>query len=244
MRRGVLVPLIAITQLVGPSPPSWACTCALPGNVYTEYAASHAVFLGEVVEISFEAPPRSSFDPVQVTIHVEESWKGAPGDTVRVVTAASGASCGFTFQVGTRYLVYAGAYGDGSAQLATSLCSRTHTTWPGDPEVELLDSIHRIPMHLAVTPNPTRGQVFVDWAILQDAGRDAAARIDVLDSQGRRVRTLVDNEPDAAGRHRTYWDWRDEAGRPASAGVYWVRLAYAGRVLSRRVVKLGQPWRP
>jgi flagellar hook assembly protein FlgD len=48
-------------------------------------------------------------------------------------------------------------------------------------------------------------------------------RLDVLDVRGRLARRLLDTRT-GAGPHRLSWDGRDESGREAGAGVYFVRL--------------------
>lgn len=82
-------------------------------------------------------------------------------------------------------------------------------------------------------PNPARGTARLDFA-LPRAGR---VRLDVLDLQGRRVRTLVDRALNA-GRFAFGWDLRADDGRHAAAGVYLVRLAAPGRTIVRRLVVL------
>ena len=79
-----------------------------------------------------------------------------------------------------------------------------------------------------VAPNPTRGPSRFRLA-LPDAGR---IRLDILDVAGREVAVLAEGfEP--AGRREFTWDGK--AGRGfAPAGLYFVRLQAAGRVLTRR----------
>jgi photosystem II stability/assembly factor-like uncharacterized protein len=61
--------------------------------------------------------------------------------------------------------------------------------------------------------------------------------IDVYDSMGRRVRSLGTHafEP---GRHTVLWDGRDESGRRSVPGVYFLRAAGGGEVMTRQVVRL------
>jgi hypothetical protein len=54
--------------------------------------------------------------PVRVRLAVERVDKGEAGDEITLTTALSGASCGFAFERGHRYLIYAR---DGE----TGLCS-------------------------------------------------------------------------------------------------------------------------
>lgn len=75
------------------------------------------------------------------------------------------------------------------------------------------------------------------WAVLDDPGQVRHVRLDILDFQGRRIRTLVDG-PASAGPHESLWNGRSESGDHAPKGVYWVRLTYGNRVIARRLVRL------
>lgn len=59
--------------------------------------------------------------------------------------------------------------------------------------------------------------------------------IDVYDVRGARIRTL-DETGLPAGSHRVAWDGRDQAGRPAPAGVYFAALRGTGTAARQRVV--------
>jgi len=82
-------------------------------------------------------------------------------------------------------------------------------------------------------PNPARVASSVDFA-LAHAGH---VTLDVVDLQGRHVRTLVDGER-PAGSYRAAWDGRDGDGRSVAAGVYFYRLRAAGEQASRKVAML------
>ncbi len=83
---------------------------------------------------------------------------------------------------------------------------------------------------LAVWPSPARDVARVSFA-LPVAGSVA---VEVLDVTGRRVATLLSGTL-AAGTHRAQWDVRDDAGRAAPAGVYWVRVRSAAGAEARRL---------
>lgn len=70
-----------------------------------------------------------------------------------------------------------------------------------------------------VAPNPFAmgSTVEVELAHAQDA------EVSVFDAAGRRIRRLWAG-PHAAGRHALRWDGTDDAGRPVSSGVYFVRF--------------------
>ena len=213
-----------------------ACSCA-PSEFYADFAGSNAVFIGEVLDISSPGP---EYPPlVAVTLRVETSWKGATASsTTHVVTASSEAACGFPFRVGARYLVYAYLPGvpPASDELWATLCTRTHETSPKDPDLELLSS--PLPyLNFTVSPNPSLGWTRLAWTIVGNPGQQAHARLEVIDSQGRRIRALVDG-PAAVGPHVSYWDGRNERGDLAPRGIYWVHLRYGDRVTTRRLVRL------
>ena len=83
-------------------------------------------------------------------------------------------------------------------------------------------------------PSPSRGEVRVDYA-LAAAGPVSLA---VFEVAGRRVRDLVARASQPAGPGRATWDGCDDAGRPVAAGIYRLRLAAAGQVLERRLVRV------
>lgn len=104
------------------------------------------------------------------------------------------------------------------------------TTWVDAPE--LTGAVTRLALS-EPSPNPSHGTSRVAFS-LPRAGR---VMVEIVDLQGRRVRTLVDGER-AAGSHAATWDGRDDAGRTAGAGVYFVRATSAGERTSRKLAKL------
>jgi hypothetical protein len=92
------------------------------------------------------------------------------------------------------------------------------------------------PRELALAPpmpNPLRGQGTVAFTL----SRPGRASLALYDAGGRRVRVLAEGEF-AAGERRVTVEARDAAGRPLSAGLYWVRLEAEGRSLSQRLLLL------
>ena len=82
----------------------------------------------------------------------------------------------------------------------------------------------------AVSPNPSRGAVRIEY----DVPAEAPVTLAILDLQGRVVTTLADG-PHQAGRHERVWSGRTENG-PASAGVYFARVSSRGDVRVRRFI--------
>lgn len=113
----------------------FACSCIQPDTPTAELNRSDAVFAGKVLAI--DAPSGlpsfttsfpfinfqySSADPVSVTFDVSDVWKGPAYRRINVTTLRDSASCGYPFQAGETYLVYATNRG---AELTAGLCSRT-----------------------------------------------------------------------------------------------------------------------
>jgi outer membrane protein assembly factor BamB len=82
-------------------------------------------------------------------------------------------------------------------------------------------------------PNPSAGVVLLEWVV----PRKTQVRLDVVDVQGRVVRTLVDG-PASAGENFSRWDGRNSEGDEAAAGIYFVRLRADGLSGSRKLVRL------
>ena len=87
-----------------------------------------------------------------------------------------------------------------------------------------------IPAKLTSSPNPFRESATIEYAIPSGYEKPLAVKMEIFDVQGRRVKTLVD-EDKAAGLYRTTWN------PPAalSSGLYFCRLRF-GR--ENRMLKL------
>ena len=117
--------LLSAALSAAPCPPAAArCSCVPPGPPREALAQAEAVFAGRVVSV---AAPRGEAhgDPdrphVAVRIVPTRRWKGAAADTVTVHTPPNSAVCGYAFETGREYLVYA----EGEDALRVYLCSRT-----------------------------------------------------------------------------------------------------------------------
>ena len=126
MRRRALIILIAIGMAVGGPQPALACSCPAFRTTDAEGAYAAVVFTGVVTRVSgnpFGFICSSSADAVSVEFDVETVYKGAVGRTIVVNTAASSASCGYTFEKGKRYTVFPRAQAGGG--LNAGLCQGT-----------------------------------------------------------------------------------------------------------------------
>jgi hypothetical protein len=78
---------------------------------------------------------RTGSDPLEITFDVDRVWKGDVPPQMTVETRVSTASCGYDFDRGERYLVYAR---DGQV----SLCSGTRSTADADADLRVLGHGH------------------------------------------------------------------------------------------------------
>lgn len=102
-----------------------ACSCEQPPGVEEELSRSDAVFSGKVISIE-EKPPLLSVPSKTVIFEVAKIWKGIEQSQVKITTGQGGGDCGFDFNMGQEYLIYAvksNSYGLNS--LSTIICDRT-----------------------------------------------------------------------------------------------------------------------
>lgn len=120
---------VAVAGLVA-LPPSPACACSCKSLTEQEaFDAAGAVFVGTVTDVDIPGigPIIGSADRVNVSFVVSKVYKAdVPADVV-VRTVRDGASCGYPFAVGSRYVVFATA-DDGVWR--TGLCSGTQLLPP------------------------------------------------------------------------------------------------------------------
>lgn len=115
--------LLSAALSAAPCPPAAArCSCVPPGPPREALAQAEAVFSGRVVSVGEEQSGGNPDQPyLEVRIVPQRRWKGAAADTVTVLTPPNSAVCGFAFETGREYLVYA----EGGDGLRVFLCSRT-----------------------------------------------------------------------------------------------------------------------
>jgi len=76
----------------------------------------------------------------------------------------------------------------------------------------------------AAYPNPFNPHTEIRFELPEAA----SVKLMIYDVGGRLVRTLLDGEPVAAGRHAATWRGRDDRGRELSSGIYFTRFEAAG----------------
>ncbi|MCE9557089.1 MAG: hypothetical protein K8T91_27395 [Planctomycetes bacterium] len=111
---------------------AWPCTCCSQELVRSTLDGAEAVFSGTVLGMELNEPRYSR----TVTLQVERIWKGMLGKEVRVTTASDGAACGYHFEVGQKYMVYA-YRSHGTTLLRTGLCTHTKPLAEAEPDRKL-----------------------------------------------------------------------------------------------------------
>ncbi|MBN1826894.1 MAG: T9SS type A sorting domain-containing protein [Candidatus Eisenbacteria bacterium] len=101
-----------------------------------------------------------------------------------------------------------------------------------DPQTGVADSAPPKRLSLAAAPNPFNPETRVAYEL----PRRTTVRLTVHDVTGRSVRVLVAGRVEEAGRRIAVWDGRDNAGRPAASGAYFLRLRAGEETLTRKVV--------
>jgi hypothetical protein len=94
-----------------------ACLCGEPPPPIEAYKSAAAVFIGTVVSGRLEGDSGRRYE-----FRVEESLKGKLTDNLEIFTGRGGGDCGYNFEIGKKYLVYAGS---SQEKLGTSICTRT-----------------------------------------------------------------------------------------------------------------------
>ena len=160
--RLLAVVILLALMLAQPRPAS-ACSCVPPDPPPVAFTNAHAVFVGGVTAINdptwlartlpFLPIVYSSADPVLANFQVGDSWKGVTTTTVAIRTAVSGASCGYTFDVGKQYVVYAYQY---NGELETSICTRTSEVALATADLNYLSTLPK----LALTPTASSPTLF------------------------------------------------------------------------------------
>lgn len=156
---------LAIGLLLLSSTAVLACSCELPKQGETVKQAvkrahqnSNAVFAGEVVEVITN--PKVFY--LKVRFKVERSWKNARTEELTIRTGRSiGGDCGYRFEVGEHYLVY--AYGSEREMLETNICQRTRKLADAEEDLKLLGK--------SITPTANPAQQAHNPSLCREAHR-------------------------------------------------------------------------
>ena len=130
LATSLLAGVLALGLLAAAAGTSIACTCGPDWPTpQEEFEQSAAVFTGRV--LSMEPLP---FGAADVEIQVYLGWKGITGSRM-IAYNPSGSMCGYPFEVGHEYLVYARGAPE---SLSTGQCGRTTAIESAGEDLEAL----------------------------------------------------------------------------------------------------------
>ena len=111
--------------------------------------------------------------------------------------------------------------------------------WEDDFTIEISNSLSAVNGGLPnVTrlmnprPNPFNPQTVISY----DLAEERRAFLRIYDMSGRVVRTLLDGEILAAGRHESTWRGKDDSGRQVASGTYLFRFVAGQYSETKRMV--------
>jgi hypothetical protein len=138
-RIKILLPLVLLLVAAHSAEP---CSCVRVGEDTPEaiLKASKLVLLARVTRVEKSAPPSDATDlpetlwPLRVTLVPEKIWKGDRQHEYTTTTNAPSNSCGYSFAVGERYLIYSE---DGS--IPATQCAAIYRAREAAQQIRTLD---------------------------------------------------------------------------------------------------------
>lgn len=125
-------PLLIITGFLVTTGVAYACSCVI-STPAERYDRAEVILSGTVTGIN----DRSLSQYLDHTVKVSKTWKGTAGSEVVITSHESSATCGFNFEKGQEYLIYATKTENG---LETNLCSGTALLQYAKEDLDYLDS--------------------------------------------------------------------------------------------------------
>ena len=124
MKKVIYISLALAIFACASAESSYACSCIaslapVKEQIQGAFSSADAVFSGEVVEIK-ESP--TDKDSLLVKFKVAKLWKGELKREIIITTNKESSMCGYGFEVGKKYLVYANGLKN---ELFVDNCSRT-----------------------------------------------------------------------------------------------------------------------
>ncbi len=141
MKKAIYISLALALFLLASAERSFACSCVASlepekKQIQNAFNGSTAIFSGEVFEISESSADKSS---LLVKFKVAKSWKGELKNEIIITTNKESSMCGYSFEVGKKYLVYANGLKN---ELFVDNCSRT-TNISNKGDVKYLTKLKR-----------------------------------------------------------------------------------------------------
>lgn len=133
-----------------------ACSCFSGGPPCQSFGNTFAVFSGKVESITDS--PRE-YSPVagrtfnvidkKISFTVTESFRGISEKTVEVITSSQSSACGYNFEVGQEYVVYAYQNKE-TGKLGTGICTRTRPIERAEEDLKYFREIAAGPKDISI----------------------------------------------------------------------------------------------
>ncbi|MEK6279557.1 MAG: hypothetical protein AABN95_04315 [Acidobacteriota bacterium] len=120
-----------------------ACSCAFGGGApCQEYWQTDAVFSGSIIGSSSIKVKDDAYERTQrlVRIAIKQAFRGIEGSQTEVLTGLGGGDCGYEFELGKTYLIYAHR-GKKDGKLYTSICTRTRPITESADDIAFINSL-------------------------------------------------------------------------------------------------------
>jgi hypothetical protein len=183
LRMGVVA---AVVYLMMPTMAP-ACDCVNAGAPCKAFNATPNVFIGRVTKIStihVKLEGDGSYPQNLVVLQIERNYRGQDGkSTVGVVTGDGGGDCGFSFEVGQQYLVYAYPH-PATEKLYTGTCQRTRLLSEAAEDLEYL-ARKDDPAHGAGIEGSVEQLSRNDHNVTQVVGMLAGVQLEIIGNNGR-----------------------------------------------------------
>ncbi len=142
MKKTIFILVALSIFLIASAQNSLACSCVLSTEsvkkqVKGAFTNSTAIFEGEVLSVSKSL--ENEFELI-VKIKVSKTWKGENSGEISIKTTNQSSLCGYEFEVGKAYLLYANGLKE---QLSVDNCSRT-TGLSNKSDVKYLRKLKKI----------------------------------------------------------------------------------------------------
>lgn len=142
-----------------------ACSCAQPLTVEEELNRSEAIFAGRVLEV--REHNSNGYRTKSALFDVSQIWKGGPESQIIIYTGSGGGDCGYHFEKGKEYLVYAKQstmYGN-KDQLVTIMCDRTNILAQAQDDLTIL-GVGNVPTELVNFEEKSSSAYLYVWIIV------------------------------------------------------------------------------
>ena len=245
------VVVAAVVALLASAPRVDACSCITGAPICETFWKTSVVFAGEVLELRDAPEPIGEVLSGRrvVTFRVEKSWRGEAAGEVQVRTGTGGGDCGYTFQRGVKYLVYANTR---EGRLYTGTCNRTKPLAEAGDDLAYLATAFersvagrifgRVTFHRTSPDDPNTP--LSGYAVTLSDGRkswktttDRDGRYEFKDVVTGRYEVQVTTAPTERARGNNKVELVDPRG--CAAADFWV--AFDGRIAARLVNADGQP---